>query len=249
MLIGIGNGFQKNRMVRSLAHLVLAAVAMAGSYSTSVAAPRIHVVGGEQIDLGRGRPGRLLRELAITNAGDDTLTIISISSGCGCLIGEPDRRELGPGDTARVQITIETTGQIAEVWQKSLTIATNDPRRPIVEVAVRASFRHDVRLHSILNTVCRELCEGECPWTIELENIGEVPIVVQPAFAEEMRGLIVTFDITEPRTLAPGDTLRIVGRVKLIGGEEFPSARVLIATSSEIDSETYVAWFYAPDEK
>jgi hypothetical protein len=215
----------------------------------ALAAPRVHVVGGEQVDLGRGRPGRFVRDLAITNAGTDTLVIIGINSGCGCLIGEPDRRELGPGDTAHVQLTVETSGQVAEEWRKSLSIMTNDPRRPVVDVTVRASFRHDLRLLSLINTVRREPCDGDCAWTLELENIGQTPLVVQPPLAEEMRGLVVTFDLTEPRTLAPGDSLRIEGRVILVGGEEFPSARVLLSTSSEIDAETFVAWFYAPESR
>lgn len=225
-----------------LAHILLAAVSVA-------AAPRVHVVGGEQIDLGRGRPGRFVRQLAITNTGSDTLVIIAISSGCGCLVGEPDRRALAPGDTAHVQITVETTGQVAEQWQKALTITTNDPVRRELDVTVRASFRHDLRLHSLINTVRREPCDGPCVWTIELENIGEDSLVVASPLAEEMRGLVVSFDMAAPRTLAPGEKLRIEARVTLLGGEEFPSARVLLASSSDFDTETYVAWFYAPDSK
>jgi hypothetical protein len=248
-LIEFANGLPIPSMILSLHRCLLIAIAFAAAVCAANAAPRVHVVGGEQVDLGRGRPGRFVRDLAITNSGSDTLVIIAIGSGCGCLVGEPDRRELGPGDTARVQLTIETSGQVAEAWSKALTITTNDPVRPVVDVTVRVSFRHDVRLRSLINTVHREPCDGDCAWTIELENIGEMPLTVQPPLAEEMRGLDVRFDVHEPRVLAPGETLRVTARVAVLGGEEFPSARVLLTTSSQLDSELHVMWFYAPETK
>lgn len=241
--------------IKALATRALAARALAAcsllllALCSASAAPRIQVVGGEMIDLGRGRPGRVVRQLAITNVGSDTLRILSVGSGCGCLVGEPDRTALGPGDTARVQVTVETSGQVVEQWRKALSITTNDPHRPIVDVTVRASFRHDLRLLSLINTVARDTCPQECVWMIELQNSGDTLLTIQPPLAEEMRGLDVRFDLKAPRTLVPGDTLRIESRIRILGGEEFPSARVLITSSSEFDAETYVAWFYAPQSR
>jgi hypothetical protein len=215
--------------------------------STANAAPRVEIVGGEVIDFGRGRPGRFERQIAITNRGTDTLRIIAVGSGCGCLVGEPDRSALGPGDTALVKVSVETSGQVVERWQKALTVTTNDPSRPLVDVTVLVRFHRDLRVHSLLNTVQRSACAAECTWTIEIENVGDSALVVNPPLAEEQRGLRVTFDQTRPRTLAVGERVTITGRITILGGEQYPSARVALMTSSAFDGETYVAWFYAPE--
>ncbi|MBC8143935.1 MAG: DUF1573 domain-containing protein [bacterium] len=209
--------------------------------------PRIEIVGGEVIDLGRGMPGRYTREIAIANIGQDTLRLLAISSGCGCLVGEPSRSAIAPGDTARVQVVVETTGQVVEKWQKVLTIASNDPARPTVDVTVRVSFHHDLRLRSYINTVRREQCASDCTWIIELENISDTILVVNPPFVEEMRGLSVAFDLKQPRALSPGEVLMITGNITILGEEEIPSAKAMIATSSEFDRETYVSYFYLPE--
>jgi hypothetical protein len=241
------NGPVKTSSPVRLLVLIVAILGIAGGFSAANAAPRIEIVGGDVVDFGRGRPGRYQREVAITNSGSDTLRIIAVNSGCGCLVGEPDRRALGRGDTARIAITVETSGQVVERWQKALTITTNDPIRPNLDVTVLVSFRHDLRLHSLINTVQRERCDT-CAWSIDVENIGDTPLVIQPPLAEEMRGLIVAFDMKAPDTLSPGERRAIPARISIVGGEQYPSARVLLVTSSEFDRETYVSWFYAPGE-
>lgn len=207
------------------------------------AGPRLEVVGGESIDLGRGRPGRFVREIAIANTGDDTLRLLALNSGCGCLLGEPDRTVIAPGDTALVVVTAETSGQVVEEWRRTLSIASNDPRRPVVDVVVRVAFAHDLRMHTLINTVRTEPCADGCTWTIELENIARVPIVIDPPFVEEMRGATVTFDLTAPRTVAPGERLTITGRIAILGGEEIPMIRAVIPSSGQYDPRTPVAWF------
>jgi hypothetical protein len=226
---------------------LVAFAALAGALSAANAAPRIEVVGGELLDLGHSRPGRFVREIAITNAGSDTLRILSVTSGCGCLVGQPDRRALAHGDTARVQITVETSGLVAEQWAKSLMITTNDPFRPEVDVVVRVSFRHDLRLRTLLNTVRRDTCAGPCLWTIELENISDTTIIIGAPLIEEMRGTTVALDHSAAQSVAPGEIYRLTGRVTIVGGEDYPSAKILLVSSSAYDPETYVAWFYAPE--
>lgn len=235
-------------MLKVLA-LIVSSLAAAIVPNELSASPRIEIVGGERVDLGRGRPGRYVHQLAISNAGDDTLHILSINSDCGCLVGELDRTAIGPGDTARVQLTVETSGQVVDRWSRAIGIASNDPARPVVDVIVHVAFQHDLRLETLINTIHRERCDDGCQWTIALENISDDDLLVNPPFIEEMRGVSVEFDLLKPRLLAPGKRVVITGRVRVIGGEDIPSARVVIATSGQFDPSTSLAWFYLPEPR
>lgn len=230
-----------NALIPAIVLLSCATVAFASG------PPQIEIVGGESIDLGRGIPGRYEREIAITNTGGDTLHLFALSSGCGCLVGEPDKRALAPGDTAHVVITVETGGQVVEKWQKALAIVSNDPKRRVLDVIVRISFLRDLRLRTLINTVRHETCDSACAWLIEIENISDSIVVINPPFVEEMRGLSVVFDLTKPRDVAPGEILVISGRITILGDEPIPSAKAVITSSSQFDRETNVAYFYAPD--
>lgn len=207
--------------------------------------PRIEIVGGNLIDLGRQRAGRIERTVAITNRGGDTLRLQEISSGCGCLVGEPDRRALAPGDTAHVLMTIEATGYAVDTWARTLEITSNDPANRIVPVTVRALFGHEAKITSPVSTVQRTPCDSTgCTWFVEITNTGDSSITVGAPLVEEMRGVAAEFDMNQPIRLKPGEHLTARARVTILGEEEIPQALVLFTTSSRVDNELRAAFFY-----
>ena len=230
-------------MPRVLALLLLTLATLS---TAANAAPRIEVVGGDTVDLGRGRPGLLLRQIAITNTGSDPLRILELNSGCGCLIGRLESDMIAPGDTAVMTMTVETSGQVAESWRRTLTIRSNDPQRPTVDLLVTALFRHDLRLRTLINTIERTRC-APCRWTVEIENIGDTAIVIGTPVVEEIRGATVEIAQRTPRTIAPGEVHIIEAVVRTTGTDDFPLVRLLLISSSPWDPETRTAWFHAPE--
>lgn len=78
-------------------------------------------------DFGTVQQGSIARyKLQITNEGKDTLHIRKIRSSCGCTTGDPDRRVLGPMESATIQVSFNTFGREG-YHSKSVTIITNDP--------------------------------------------------------------------------------------------------------------------------
>jgi uncharacterized membrane protein len=234
-------------IVISLVHGMLHAQPAASLHRT---APKIEVVGGDVVDFGRVRAGEHKRTIAVTNVGNDTLRDLAVHSGCGCTVGMLDRTWLSPGDTTHLSITANATDYLGESWLKTIWLTSNDPTNSTIVITVKASFKHDARITSLINTIVRDSCPGGvCAWNVEVKNSGDSAVTINPPLVEEMRGTLVEFDMKEPARLAPGDSLKLAATVRITGGEEYPSAKAVISTSSSYDSELYVSFFYAPEKK
>lgn len=80
---------------------------------------------------------------AVTNTGDDPLTLNVEQTSCKCTVGTLRDSVLMPGDSTAVTLTWNT-GQQAEEYQQSALVRTNDPIKPIVELVVRGEVRAEL---------------------------------------------------------------------------------------------------------
>ena len=81
----------------------------------------------------------LVHAFEIKNEGDKTLVITNVSPACGCTVAEFDK-EIAPGAIGTVRATVDTStfdGPIA----KSITVLTNDPNTPKMQLTVRAEVK------------------------------------------------------------------------------------------------------------
>jgi hypothetical protein len=128
--------FRANPTVLTLAVLALSAV------PALAAAPRA-VDDKPVVDVGKVRKGEPIRqEFVIRNSGDAPLEITEVKPSCGCTVAKYDRL-IPAGGTGRVEMVVETDafgGGIA----KSVTVFTNDPANPRLNLVVKALIREPV---------------------------------------------------------------------------------------------------------
>jgi len=88
-------------------------------------------------DVGNVSKGeKITHDFMIKNEGDADLQITNVQPACGCTVAEFDK-VIKPGQTGKVHAVVDTTtfsGPIA----KGVTVFTNDPATPQIELTLRA---------------------------------------------------------------------------------------------------------------
>jgi len=82
---------------------------------------------------------KLVHTFEIANDGDQALELVEVRPACGCTVAEFDKT-IAPGKTGKVKATVDTTsfeGPIA----KSVSVFTNDPKNPKLQLVIRAEVR------------------------------------------------------------------------------------------------------------
>jgi hypothetical protein len=74
------------------------------------------------------------------NVGDQLLKIGEVTSTCGCTTSEPTPREVRPGGTGLLKVSL-MTGNFSGPINKKLIVRSNDPAMPTVELSMKASIR------------------------------------------------------------------------------------------------------------
>jgi hypothetical protein len=96
-------------------------------------------------DYGKIRYGdTVTEELPFTNTGDEPLIIESVRSACGCTRVAKASTKIPPGGTSKITVTFETTGLRAGKKEQSVTVQSNDPKHPVVKLAVQAEVIRDI---------------------------------------------------------------------------------------------------------
>ena len=90
-------------------------------------------------DFGNVRPEKTLqKELRLRNFGDAELVIRKVSTTCGCTVAGAYRKRVAPGASTTLRISF-TTPAAAGRTEQTVSIETNDPERPKVDVKVAAT--------------------------------------------------------------------------------------------------------------
>lgn len=124
---------KKLRLV--LAALVVGAVAMPPAGAQN-AGPRIEVVGAARLELGtyeaeKGAGGTF----QLRNAGDALLKITAVRASCGCTEPVIDKRELPPGETATIRVSMKPMS-IFGPFSKTVYVENSDPANPLLRLEV-----------------------------------------------------------------------------------------------------------------
>ena len=90
-------------------------------------------------DFGEVRPEKTLqKEIVLRNVGDADLVIANVSTTCDCTVVGSYVKKLAPGASTSLRIQL-TTPAAAGRTEQAVTIESNDPERPRVEVPVAAT--------------------------------------------------------------------------------------------------------------
>lgn len=59
--------------------------------------------------------GNVVHEFTFNNTGDGAVAVISALASCGCTRPEYTRRPVAPGDTGKIKVTLNISGQRGEI--------------------------------------------------------------------------------------------------------------------------------------
>src|SRR6185436_15700181 len=83
-------------------------------------------------------------EFTIRNEGNAPLQIQEVRAACGCTVADYDK-VIGPGQAGKVRVSVDTAtfnGPIA----KGVTVYTNDPATPQMELTIRAQVEPFIKV-------------------------------------------------------------------------------------------------------
>lgn len=84
---------------------------------------------------------RINHTFKVMNKGDSLLKIVDAYASCGCTVPKLSKKNLEPGETAELFITVDTSMKQNAVT-KTVNVSSNDPKRPIVEIALKMFVRN-----------------------------------------------------------------------------------------------------------
>jgi hypothetical protein len=92
-------------------------------------------------DFGSALPQKTLtKEFSLRNFGSADLVIESVSTTCGCTVGQLGTRTIKPGISVPLRVSLETRSYSGAL-QRAVLIRSNDPTKGLLEVKVQANVQ------------------------------------------------------------------------------------------------------------
>lgn len=116
--------------------LALTAPLVAQQAAPSESGPRV-IMPEPVFDAGKIAKGeKITHDFVIRNDGEATLEITDVRPACGCTVADYDRT-IAPGASGKVHAVVDTT-TFAGPISKGITVLTNDPVNPRLQLSVKA---------------------------------------------------------------------------------------------------------------
>lgn len=117
------------------------------AFSGQDKAPSI-VIDNPVKDFGKVMQGTMLKHaFSFSNKGTTTLEILTVEASCGCQTASPSADKIPAGRSGQIEVSVDTAGMTGAI-EESVSVATNDPRRPKVSLSVRADVQPEISLSS-----------------------------------------------------------------------------------------------------
>lgn len=108
--------------------------------SPSAATPRI-AVEPAGYDFGTVLQEKTLhKEFSLRNFGRGDLVVESVSTTCGCTVGQLETKLIKPGATVPLRVSLETRNYSGTV-RRSVLIRSNDPAKGLLEIKLEANVQ------------------------------------------------------------------------------------------------------------
>ena len=92
-------------------------------------------------DFGTALPDKTLhKEFSIRNFGRGDLVIESISTTCGCTVGQLETKVVKAGASVPLRVTLETRSYSGPI-QRSVLIRSNDPAKGLFEIKLQVDVQ------------------------------------------------------------------------------------------------------------
>ena len=110
---------------------------------------------------------KIVQDFLLRNDGDAVLEITNIQPACGCTVAEFDK-SIAPGKTGKVHASVDTSTFNGAI-SKGLTVFSNDPATPQLELTIRAKVEPYISIkpgYARYVTVQGEPVEGDITQTL-----------------------------------------------------------------------------------
>lgn len=86
--------------------------------------------------------GTVDTDFTLTNTGEETLTIGTLTTSCSCTSATIAKQSLAPGESTAVTVVFDPDfhEEPVDVFKRTVFIPTNDPNNPEVEVAIQVDI-------------------------------------------------------------------------------------------------------------
>lgn len=74
----------------------------------------------------------------ITNSGGDLLEITNVQATCGCTAAKPDKNQLKPGESTKIDVTFNSKGRNG-YQEKQVRVSTNDPDNKEIILTIKCN--------------------------------------------------------------------------------------------------------------
>ncbi len=192
-----------------LAALTVLASFFFGIPGISTGQPKFGIEGGKAFDFGNlYTVSPVVRELRITNKGDDTLRITDVSGSCGCTGTLLSDSDIPPGGSGMLKITFDPA-KFRDKVEKVVSMKTNDPSDANPHVSFSANVVHILDLdqtHLVFST----LQDSAVTTVVTIRNLSKGRVTItgttssSPEVVVELSGGV----------LEPGGEASILCRVK-----------------------------------
>jgi hypothetical protein len=127
-----------------------------------------------QIDL-QPKPGdqEAIANFKYENKTDRVINIKNVRSSCGCTVASLKKNDVAPGEKGEVMATFKIGGRTG-VQQKTVTIETDDPTQPVVNLLLQATIAQAVEIQP--SFVFWEKGEAAKPKKITVKANKDVPM-------------------------------------------------------------------------
>ncbi|GAB1430860.1 hypothetical protein MASR2M18_16940 [Ignavibacteria bacterium] len=174
----------KKIIVASLAVLFFAAV---GAF----AQPKLEIVGGDTYNWGKvnGAQSPLKAVVEVKNTGTGILNIKEVKPGCGCTGTVLDKKELGPGEIGKIDVSLNLSG-VNGPLTKNISIMSNDPNNPTKVLYLKAEVARAITMSPTQYLVYNSLAVGQrSEAKITIKNNSTTDVTLSEPQASE--GLVV----------------------------------------------------------
>jgi hypothetical protein len=219
-------------MKRFCSAMWMCLIAALAALSAQDKAPSM-VIDNPAKDFGRVMQGETLKHVfSFSNKGSSALEILNVEPSCGCQAASLSSKKIGAGQSGEIEVILDTSGLIGAV-DKSVTLITNDPRRPSVSLSIRADVKPEISVSSP-SIYFENVPKGE--------EVAKEIIVTIPA---ERSIKILSVESTdesvavrlEPVPGSEGKKVKLIATQKGDGKIGYRMERIIVKTTSYITPE------------
>jgi hypothetical protein len=203
------------------------------------------VIDKETYDYGRVQYGDTVKkEFMVTNDGSELLKIDKVRASCGCTKAVNGESEVPPQGHTKIVASFDTNGLKGGKMKKTVTVFTNDPQRPEVELTLYADVVRDVNPDpSRMNLKLSEFKE-DVSFPIKITNKADRKVEILGLIPQE-EGAAPAVMEPEKLTLDPNSSASVTIKLKLQNGpgKEIFRGGYMLETDHPVEKDIPLRYF------